>query len=203
HGSTFDFAAEPIQPFEGTVTDRVTGKPLAGATIRAAIKWYEASAVTNKDGKYRLIGLAPGVHEVMACPTAEQPYHRMAVRGGVKASTGTATVDFALTTGHWVTGKLIDVRNQKPMAGAPVWYFPFADEDAYKSVPGSRAWIQDPATFTAENGTFRVLAFPCRGAILANGNGRYIGADQRPLQGDTDSWKPTRAEDHFLPTSPA
>ncbi len=203
HGAAFDFIAESTQPFEGTVTDRVTGKPVTGVTVRGRIKWYETSTVTDKDGKYRLIGLAPGMHELMACPTAEQPYHRMAVRGGSKASTNTAQVDFALTRGHWVTGKLIDIRNHKPAAGAPIWYFPLADEDAYTSVPGSRAWSTDPTTYTAEDGSFRVLAFPCRGAIMANGNGQYIGADQRPLQGDVDSLNADRLNAPFLPTSPA
>ena len=34
YGAAFDFAAEPTQPFEGVVTDRETGKPVAGVTVR-------------------------------------------------------------------------------------------------------------------------------------------------------------------------
>jgi hypothetical protein len=112
-------------------------------------------------------------------------------------------VDFALTRGHWVTGKLVNARTNKPEAGAPVWYFPFADEPGYLTVPGSHAWSMDATTFTKEDGSFRVVAFPCRGAIVANGwGGGYLSADQRPLQGDVGSLDRGLSSDHDLATSP-
>jgi protocatechuate 3,4-dioxygenase beta subunit len=204
YGSTFDFAADPTQPFEGLVTDRETGKPIAGVTVRAARQWYEVKTVTDADGKYRLTGLPPGSHELIACPASDQAYYRMAVKGGEKASQKTAKLDFALTRGHWVTGKLVNLRTNKPEADAPVWYFPLADEPAYVSVPGSRAWSMDPTTHTRPDGTFRVVAYPCRGAIVANGwSGNYITAEQRPLQGDAESLDRGSKNEGTLSTSPA
>jgi RNA polymerase sigma factor (sigma-70 family) len=204
YGATFDFAAKPTQAFEGTVTDRATGKPVAGVTIRGRWKWHELSAVTDKDGKYRLTGLEPGRHELIAFPTPDQPYHRMAASGGEMTSQKPATLDFALTRGHWVTGKVVNARTNKPEAGASVWYHPIAEEAAYQSVPGSKAWSQDPTTYTAEDGTFRVVAFACRGAIVVNAwGGGYIGAEQRPLQGDAESLDPRMRSPNLVPASPA
>jgi RNA polymerase sigma factor (sigma-70 family) len=203
YGATFDFAADPSQPYEGVVTDRDTGKQVAGVKIRANREWYEVSTVTDKGGKYRLTGLPTGPNELMALPPPDQPYHRMAASGGEKASQKPAKVDFALTRGHWVTGKLVNARTNKPEAGAPVWYFPFADEPGYLTVPGSHAWSMDATTFTKEDGSFRVVAFPCRGAIVANGwGGGYLSADQRPLQGDVGSLDRGLSSDHDLATSP-
>ena len=204
YGASFDFAAKPTQRFEGTVTDRETGKPLAGVTVRGHWKWHDLATVTDKDGKYRLTGLEPGRHELIAFPTPDQPYHRMSASGGDPASQKPAKVDFALTRGHWVTGKVVSLRTGKPEVGAPVYYHPLADEAAYISVPGSKAWSQEPAMFTAEDGTFRVVAFPCRGAIVVNGySGGYITADQRPLQGDAESLDRGMRSPDTIPTSPA
>jgi RNA polymerase sigma factor (sigma-70 family) len=204
YGAAFDFAAQPGQPFEGVVTDRETGKPVAGVTVRGRWKWHELPTVTDKDGKYRLSGLEPGPHELIAFPTPDQPYHRMAASGGGRVSQEPARVDFALTRGHWVTGKVVNARTSKPEAGASVWYRPVADEPAYESVPGARVVSQEPATHTAQDGSFRVLAFPCRGGIVVSGfSGEYIGADQRAVQGDVDSLDRGMRFEDILPTSPA
>jgi hypothetical protein len=203
YGSKFDFAAEPTQPFEGVVTDRETGKPVAGATVRAARLWYELTTTTDKDGRYRLTGLPPGRHELVACPTPEQPFHRMAASGGLNASQKPVTLDFALTRGIWVAGKVVNARTGKPEAGAPVRYVPLAEEPELKSIPGSQAWSLDPTTYTAKDGSFRVVAFPCRGVIAVTGyGGDYISADQRPVQGDVSSLEKGQLSPDSIATSP-
>jgi RNA polymerase sigma factor (sigma-70 family) len=202
-GSAFDYAAEPTQPFEGVVTDRQTGQPVAGARVRGHNHRLQLETVADRDGHYRLTGLPPGPHELIAIPTADQPYHRMAASGGRAASSRPAAVDFPLTRGHWVTGKLVNARTGKPEAGAPIWYHPLADEPAYEAVPGSQAWVHEPTTFTAADGSFRVIAFACRGAVVANGfSGQYLGADQRPLQGDANSLDPGMRSPTDIPASP-
>ena len=204
YGSTFDLVAEPTQPFEGVVTDRATGKPVAGVTIRAMSKWWTIHTATDKDGRYRLTGMPPGPHELIACPRDDQPFHRMSTKGGLVANQKGVKLDFGLTRGHWVTGRLINARTKKPEARASIYYFPFADEPAYESVPGSHAWSQEQTTSTAENGTFRVIAFPCRGAVIARSfSGTAISAEQRPLQGDVGSLEKGFADADTLRTSPA
>jgi hypothetical protein len=202
-GSKFDHAAEPCQPFEGVVTDRQTGQAVAGVRILARNRRLQFETTTDRDGRYHLTGLPPGRHELIAVPTPDLPFHRMAASGGKAAGTRPAAADFPLTRGHWVTGKLVNARTGKPEARAPVWYFPLADEPGYEAVPGSRAWVHEPTTFTAADGSFRAVAFAGRGAVVANGSGgQYLGADQRPLQGDADSLDPGMRSTTIIPTSP-
>ena len=63
HGATFDHAAAPTRPIEGTVRDKETGKPLAGVSIRS--DRFAASIISGRDhvrtisdaqGRYRLRG---------------------------------------------------------------------------------------------------------------------------------------------------
>ena len=124
---------------------------------------------------------------------------------GRKASQKPATLDFALTRGHWVTGKLVNARTGKPEADAPRSGTSRSRTSARTNrSPARGPGRMEPTTYTAEDGTFRVVAFACRGAIVANGlGGGYIAADQRPLQGDVASLDPGEADAHTLPTSPA
>jgi hypothetical protein len=64
YGPHFDHAAAPTRPVAGSVRDRDTGKPIAGATIRARVRTFVghterfARTATDPDGHYRLVGLA-------------------------------------------------------------------------------------------------------------------------------------------------
>lgn len=204
YGSAFDYAAEPTQPFQGRVADRRTGEPVPGVRVQARHSRLLLEATTDRDGRYRLTGLPPGRHQLITIPAPDQPYHRMEAGGGQAANTRPATVDFPLTRGHWVEGKVVNARTGKPEAGADVWYVPVADEPAYVSVPGSQAWVHEPTTVTAADGSFRVVAFACRGAVVVQGfaAGSYVGADQRPVQGDADSLDPGMRRPKAIPTSP-
>lgn len=48
----------------GTVTDKATGAPLAGATV--LVEGTSQSATTNSEGQYRIEGVEPGTHSVRA-----------------------------------------------------------------------------------------------------------------------------------------
>src|SRR5206468_7104468 len=64
HGATFDFAADPTQPFEGTVTAKDTGAPIPGAVVRCDFP-YRIEATADERGRYRLVGLPPGAHRLV------------------------------------------------------------------------------------------------------------------------------------------
>ena len=82
HGATFDHAAAPTRPIEGTVRDKDTGKPLAGVSIRSdrfagnAISGRDyVRATTGADGRYRLVGMPGGAgNMITANPGPGQPY---------------------------------------------------------------------------------------------------------------------------------
>ncbi|MBI1914319.1 MAG: sigma-70 family RNA polymerase sigma factor [Planctomycetes bacterium] len=60
HGASFDYLGVASRPIRGVVRDKATGKPLAGVSV--AIDWdrdnHWAKAVTDKQGRYELLGLA-------------------------------------------------------------------------------------------------------------------------------------------------
>ena len=82
HGATFDHAAAPTRPIEGTVRDKDTGRPLAGISIRSerfagnVISGQDhVRTTTGADGRYRLVGMPAGSgNRITANPGPAQPY---------------------------------------------------------------------------------------------------------------------------------
>jgi len=78
HGSTFVHAAGPTTPVVGVVRDADTNAPLPGVRVRPArlagipidnpFRYGYVEAVTDEDGRYRLVGLPRGVNLVEAVP---------------------------------------------------------------------------------------------------------------------------------------
>ena len=123
HGATFDHVAGPSKPIEGVVRLKGTDRPLAGVRVsghRPATGAY-ASAITDKDGRFRLDGL-PKVasYQIHANPRPGQPY--------LPASTDVTDTDglkpipvtLELLKGVVVRVRLIDKATGKAVAGAHV-----------------------------------------------------------------------------------
>jgi len=79
----------------GVVTNRDTAEAIEGATVMIDLDPDpDASAMTNVDGEYTLVGIPQGTHTVDASMTGYEP----ASETGVQVVAGSATVvDFALT----------------------------------------------------------------------------------------------------------
>src|SRR5262249_51712213 len=84
YGARFTHAAAPTKPVVGVVTDKDTGKPLAGVRI-ACFKTAEFPVImtfvhdivaeTDPQGRYRLTGLPKGRdNQLIAIPAKGQPY---------------------------------------------------------------------------------------------------------------------------------
>src|SRR5262249_13413160 len=56
-GAPFTFLVVPTRPVVGVVRDKDTGKPLAGVTVRSHDWNSLVRTTTDKDGRYRLLGL--------------------------------------------------------------------------------------------------------------------------------------------------
>jgi protocatechuate 3,4-dioxygenase beta subunit len=187
HGSTFDFAADPTQPFEGVVTDKETGKPIPGTVVHCDFP-YRIETTTDDRGRYRLVGLAPGEHRIVASPPAGEPVLPRLQTAGRANNENPVTLDFALTRGVLVEGTLTDARTKKPIAGASVEYFPL-DEAARGKASGEDTAFDDTAARTDAAGRFKVAALPGPGAIGIRGPaGPYVAAERRSLQGDSLLW---------------
>src|SRR5256885_5850036 len=74
----------------GRVVDARTNAPLA--SVRVYVVGMQIGAITNADGRYELVGLAPGTHEVQA----QRIGYRPSTETVDVSSTGAATVNFGL-----------------------------------------------------------------------------------------------------------
>jgi RNA polymerase sigma factor (sigma-70 family) len=187
HGSTFDLAADPTQPFEGVVTDKDTGQPIPGTIVHGDFP-LRIETTTDDRGRYRLTGLPPGEHRIVANPPAGKPFLPRLQTAGRANNENAVALSYALTRGVLVEGTLADARTKKPFAGASLEYFPL-DDAARAKASGDGAAFDAAAARTDATGRFRIAALPGPGAIGIHGPaGPYVAAERRRLQGDSLFW---------------
>jgi RNA polymerase sigma factor (sigma-70 family) len=183
YGAAFEVLAEPTRPVVGVVRDGDTGKPVPGVTVEPSkvtnpfdISNYNAGLVrttTDKDGRYRLLGLPKGDDNQVVATTNNLPYVP-AVRT-VENTPGLepVTVDFVLRRGIWVKGRVTEKGTGKPLQAGVVYYC-FSDNPNAK---------ENPPTFdgptggrTGEDGSFQLVALSGRGviAVQVSHNDRYL-----------------------------
>ncbi len=184
HGASSEYPSAPTRPIVGVVRDKDTGRPLAGVTIeglvhdeRSRFTQQGVEAVTDAEGRYRLVGLAGGAprYRVTATPPKGQPYPNAAVEAEARGSLDPATCDIAIKRGVLIRGRVTDKATGKPVR-VRVESFAFEDNPHVADYPGYRS--SDLREMRSDpDGRFAVVALPGRGLIAA-----YSGAD-RYLQG--------------------
>jgi RNA polymerase sigma factor (sigma-70 family) len=204
YGATFEHLATPSRPIVGVVRDKDTGKPLAGVTIQsdkfAGVNCSgdaNVRTVTDKGGRYRLIGMPKGKGNVIkAAPAPGQPYlqseHEVEDRLGLEP----VTVDFGLKRGVMIKGRVLDKVTRQPVY-ANVQYRVFLDNPNRRE---ALHWTIDRYLQTEDDGTFEVVGFPGRGLIVARSWGDHyrMGIGVERIEG-----KDTRNKDvTFLLTAP-
>ena len=110
-GAEFTYHGLPTRPIVGTVRDAASGAPLAGVTVeyrRGVLR-----AETDAAGKYRLVGMPKGKERgdsLVAVPDQDrQPYFRSAaVEVPDSPGLGPLSIDFKLTRGIWISGRVTD-----------------------------------------------------------------------------------------------
>jgi RNA polymerase sigma factor (sigma-70 family) len=186
YGATFDHVAAPGRPITGTVRDRDTGKPLAGVTVQSerfagnnASGDSSVRTVTDKDGRYRLVGMPKGKgNAIKAAPAPGQSYFSAVRDLGDPPGLEPLTTDFALKHGVLVKGRVLDKVTRQPVRSR-VMYLVFEDNPQHKGVPDFQP---DLYLETQPDGSFQLVAFPGRGILAARGwNDHYrmsFGADK-------------------------
>jgi hypothetical protein len=142
-GANFDFALAPGRTVQGTVKDKATGRPIAGArVVSEKVANHNISgrddfqATTDQDGKFTLHGLPLGKGNVLrAAPPDGQPNLPQLREVPVPDGANAAPVDFDLTRGVTMTVKVIDKATKAPVT-AMVEYFTFPDNPALKEIKG-------------------------------------------------------------------
>jgi protocatechuate 3,4-dioxygenase beta subunit len=194
YGSSFDHVAPPSQPVVGVVSDKDTGKPVAGAVVKprrlpggAWERRLGFRAVTDKDGRYRITGMPRGAGgSLSAWPPDDQPYLPMTHEVAETPGLGPVTVDFLLKLGVWIDVRVTDKATGKPVP-CSIWYNVFKDNPHLEQFPEIATSSGRPTS--AGDGRLRVTALPGRGLIAVRAaDNRYrlgTGADKiKDLNGD-------------------
>ncbi len=182
YGPTFRHTVRPAKPIVGTVRDRRTGKPVAGArVVSPGATWDWPSATTDDQGRYRIDGV--GKAERYEVAAAALPYFN-STKWGIKDTPGLdpLTVDFDLDRGVAVRGRLTDKVTGRPVRGR-VDYVPLADNPHvgdYRELNMGQALANDFGS-TGEDGSFTVIALPGPGLLMADAD-------------DTDRYHTARSE---------
>jgi RNA polymerase sigma factor (sigma-70 family) len=183
YGAALEIVATPTKPVVGVVRDRDTGKPLAGVTVEPnkitnpfQIANYNAGLIrttTDKEGRYRLVGLPKGEDNRLLARTDDLPYLPASQTVENTPDLAPVTVDFALRRGIWVKGRVTEKTTGKPLSGG-IGYFCFSDNPHKKEIPFVAGFGVGGAT--REDGTFQLVAVPGRGVIAVQvaHNDRYL-----------------------------
>jgi hypothetical protein len=146
---------------EGTVREAGTGEPVAGFTISSLVGDNNpVAAVSDKEGRYRLIGLPKRKQYLL---TAEPPENSSWLRAGVRPADTEGLqplkVDFTVARGVVVTGRVIDKTTGKGVQSS-LGFAPLP-ENKYFGKPGRDSYryerLSNP---TDAEGRFRLTVLP-------------------------------------------
>ncbi len=167
-GPTFQHAVRPSRPIVGTVRDRKTGKPIAGAHVACpgpSMEW--PTALTDEKGHYRIEGA--GKSEQYTVTATAMPYFNSAPHD-VKDTPGfdAITVDFELDRGLALHGRLLDKATRQPVRGH-VRYEPLNGNPYIKDYLdiGKGVFLAEDYGQVAEDGSFTVVGIPGPGVLTA------------------------------------
>ncbi len=193
--NNFTHAAGPSTPVVGRVTDRDTGKPLAGVTVMTRLvqghSRYESDlnyirTVTDADGRYSIEGLPIGRGNVLYAYALDQPYIPREENVRVEPQSEPITRDFKLIRGIWVEGQATDKNTGEPVDGVAAYHV-FLSNPLWKQA-GEGWWLTPTPCWTqATDGRFRVAALPGRGIVTftARDWGKYgvVGLGSEKIAG--------------------
>jgi beta-lactamase regulating signal transducer with metallopeptidase domain/protocatechuate 3,4-dioxygenase beta subunit len=210
YGARFTHVASPTKPLVGVVTDKDTGRPLAGVRIEcdktAEYPVYGMTGIettTGQDGRYRLVGLPKGRgNRVIAIPAKGQPYLASALEIPDSPGLDDVRFDIALKRGIVIEGRVTDKVTGKPLK-AYVEYDAYRDNPDLLEAPGfsdAQVWGQYK---TEQDGSFQVVGLPGHGllsALFIGGGDKYlkgVGLPRDESPGDTYKVVPNPGQDNW------
>lgn len=132
YASTFTHTARPSHDITGTVTDAVTGKPVAGVTLVGTAdpvmvasfgpSWGNTVEVkTGKDGRFVLSGLPKAARRFLHVQPGDNPYLDRLVEVKDVEALKVATADIKLDRCVVIEGQLTDRAKGTPVVGQAHW----------------------------------------------------------------------------------
>ncbi|WP_165230669.1 M56 family metallopeptidase [Aquisphaera insulae] len=192
HGTGFDLVAGPGLEASGTVTDKDTGAPIAGAVVETAALFGNPlrtlSTVTDATGRYRLTGIPPKTNfnddQALLVNRYEGPPYLPTVKPLGKSEVGKPIlVDLQLKRGVWATGRVVEKGTGKGVK-ANFSYYILRGNPHSKSYPPYGTIRAAMPNETDPDGRFRFAVMPGPGVIgVRVGNEHYLlgaGADKIP-----------------------
>lgn len=177
YGPSFEHQVGPAKPAVGTVSDRATGKPLAGIRVVGSVprmgyaQGLEVDAITDKDGHYRLDGLPKADNYLVTVDSlpglSYLPQEKtLADTEGLKP----LQANFALDHGTLIEGRFLDKQTGKPIQGE-VMYFPLPGNKQFSELVRTHMGLAIRHSHrTGADGSFKLLVFPGPGAVCASGD---------------------------------
>jgi RNA polymerase sigma factor (sigma-70 family) len=163
HGASSDYVASASRPVRGVVRDKETGKPIAGVSVEH-YHGQGPSALTDKEGRYELLGLHKGPEYALNVKPANGLYFQRRVVLQDTPGLGALACDIELVRGLTVRGQVTDKETGKPVAGARIEYIPLGgNRYVDKLLPGS--WDPRAKTVTGADGSYTITVAPGPGVI--------------------------------------
>ena len=193
-----EVVAGPTKPIEGTVRVKGTDKPLAGVVVYGAEEAHQrrVRAVTDAQGRYRLVGLAKAKsYRLTFYPALDSGCLGTFTRVADSAGLRPLTANVEVRRGIEVRCRLIDRKTRKPVQ-AEIHYTPLAPNPLYPEVEESRSLVPNREYrrihVPGSDGVFRLVAYPGLGLlvpVLQGNRSRYLAggidpADAAKAQGD-------------------
>ncbi len=165
---TFTHTLEPARPVQGRVTDRHTGKPIAGMVVEMTPMRSHGGMPflgrTDADGQFRISGHQANLMYITTVhPRADSGYLAASDQHqGWPAGAKFLEVNFALEKGRLIQGRVIDCDSRQPVEGAAVMYQP-----ASKNPNNKPDFDLRNTVLAARDGTFRITGLPGDGMLVA------------------------------------
>ena len=173
HGATFDGLTPPGRALTGVVTDRRTGRPLAG--VKVAGKETNARTTTDAGGRYTLPGFPKGKsYGLTVLASLKPPYFVTCRDVSDTAGLDPLRTDVDCEPGIPMRLKLIDKETGQAPKRAEVTYWPLYPNPHTREVPGL-APVQSSGAYSVgalqADGTYLLGVLPGPGAVrvLADG----------------------------------
>jgi beta-lactamase regulating signal transducer with metallopeptidase domain len=163
--SDFEHALEPARPVEGTVTAADTGKPLANFLVEMTPMRRHGGqpfhARTDAQGHYRVSGHQADMYITTIEPPADSGYLGVSrTHQGWPAGVKSLVMDFKLTRGKVLRGRVVEAGSGRPVAGCGLVYQPRRGNPNNRNEYDLRSPVRTDA-----NGEFRVTALPGEGLV--------------------------------------
>ncbi len=165
---TFTHTLEPARPVQGRITDRQSGKPIAGMLVEMTPMRKHGGMPfmgrTDGDGRFRISGHQANLMYITTVhPRADSGYLAASDQNqGWPAGAKFLEVNFALEKGRLIQGRVIDHDTRQPVEGAAVMYQP-----ERKNANNKPDYDLRNTVLTARDGTFRITGLPGEGMLVA------------------------------------